>query len=820
MACKLKSSLIQAAYRNTGLKMNKKTVIAVICLFTVITPGLADITTDGTVGPAAQLAGPQFQIGQELGSLSGNNLFHSFVRFNLNSSESATFTGDSHIQNVISRVTGGALSNIDGALKSEIGQAAFYFINPAGIVFGPNAQIDVSGAFYASTAGELKFADGTKFSALNPQGNTLTMTAPESFGFVGKQTGTMELNGAELVFKPGMAIHLSAAKIAMDNTSLTGEGMDLQLASVGNDKQDVGVASLPDQALAGTISIKETVMDASGNGKGRIALRGGDLEAGNSQINANNIGNLDMPANQGIDIIVGNLSLDDTDITSDSSDEGNSGTVNVIVQNELKQIKGSSIRSAAFGNGDSGKVTVNAGNILIDGENTSSITGIATRVIPGSRGNAGAVKIEVQQDIKLVNGGQITTTTFGEGDAGMIEIKAGALVIIGQEQGFSSGIFSTAGDGSSGDAGNINIAVKNGITLLNAGIISASTDGMGDAANVNANAETILVNSDMNPTIFTGITSESLENATGNSGSINIHATKLISMTLGLFSIASKQSTESLVNTNAKLTVNTPQLKLSKNSIISAEAFGTLPASSILINVSQLTLDNSSITTAANEVEGGAITINSNDWIQLKKGRISTSVGFPLLSFNTITANGGDININTDVLVLDTGFIQANTTEPNASGGNINLNVKQLVASRGILQTGGNRPLSFSPNSGINVIQAAAPDGINGTINNTAPQLNIVGTLVGLNTPQVDLNRVGHDPCSSTVQQSTMKKLGKGGIPSFNKGQDNYTIDRLLPKKLDRSSQTSDLSTVLPDSHDCHPKTMHPQPQNMTKQAG
>ncbi len=196
--------------------MNNNTVITLISFLTVSTPGLAEITTDGTVGPKGQLSGPNYHIGQELGSLRGNNLFHSFGRFNLNSSESATFTGNSRIQNVISRVTGGSLSTIDGKLKSEIGRAAFYFINPAGIVFGQHAQVDVPGAFYASTAGELKFADGTKFSATNPQGNTLSMAAPEAFGFLGKQTGTMAVKGADLVFKPGASVHLSAGKITME----------------------------------------------------------------------------------------------------------------------------------------------------------------------------------------------------------------------------------------------------------------------------------------------------------------------------------------------------------------------------------------------------------------------------------------------------------------------------------------------------------------------------------------------------------------------------------------------------------------------------
>jgi len=57
------------------------------------------------------------------------------------------------------------------------------------------------------------------------------------------------------------------------------------------------------------------------------------------------------------------------------------------------------------------------------------------------------------------------------------------------------------------------------------------------------------------------------------------------------------------------------------------------------------------------------------------------------------------------------------------------------------------------------------------------------------------------------VQQSTMKKLGKGGIPYFNKGQDSYTIDRLLPTRHDRATQTADLAKSLPGNHDCQHKS-------------
>jgi len=95
-----------------------------------------------------------------LGRQHGGNLFHSFQDFNLNSSESATFSGPNNVSNVISRVTGGNPSNIDGLIRSTMPNADMYFLNPYGIMFGPNAQLDVQGSFHASTADTLhKMAD-------------------------------------------------------------------------------------------------------------------------------------------------------------------------------------------------------------------------------------------------------------------------------------------------------------------------------------------------------------------------------------------------------------------------------------------------------------------------------------------------------------------------------------------------------------------------------------------------------------------------------------------------------------------------------------
>jgi filamentous hemagglutinin family protein len=131
---------------------------------------IAGVTTDGTVGRPVQLDGPDFQIGAELGRRAGGNLFHSFERFSIRTGESATFSGPDDIRNVISRVTGGARSDIEGTLASTIPGADFYFLNPAGLLFGPKARLNVQGSFHVSTADELRFADGAVFSATNPAG--------------------------------------------------------------------------------------------------------------------------------------------------------------------------------------------------------------------------------------------------------------------------------------------------------------------------------------------------------------------------------------------------------------------------------------------------------------------------------------------------------------------------------------------------------------------------------------------------------------------------------------------------------------------------
>ena len=110
----------------------------------------AEITPDASLGTQV------IKIGQEsfirIGTQNGPNLFHSFSNFDINTGEIATFVGPTIIENIINRVTGGTTSNIDGLIRSSIPGANLYLLNPAGVLFGPNAALDISGSFHVSSA--------------------------------------------------------------------------------------------------------------------------------------------------------------------------------------------------------------------------------------------------------------------------------------------------------------------------------------------------------------------------------------------------------------------------------------------------------------------------------------------------------------------------------------------------------------------------------------------------------------------------------------------------------------------------------------------
>jgi filamentous hemagglutinin family protein len=141
------------------------------------------IRPDGTLGTTVTSSGTIHTITGGTRPGKGPNLFHSFDRFSVGTHDTARFRGPAGIENILSRVTGGQQSVIDGRLQSTIPGANLYLLNPSGVLFGPNATLDLSGSFHVSTADLMRFADGATFSAHLAEQRVLTVAPPAAFGF-------------------------------------------------------------------------------------------------------------------------------------------------------------------------------------------------------------------------------------------------------------------------------------------------------------------------------------------------------------------------------------------------------------------------------------------------------------------------------------------------------------------------------------------------------------------------------------------------------------------------------------------------------------
>ena len=816
--------------------------------------------TDGTVGGVQNFGSNSFVVPQSLGKTVGNNLFHSFSEFNVNTGQTATFTGSNNLQNVISRVTGGNVSNIDGTIKSEVGNADFYFINPAGVIFGQNANIDVPAAFHVSTADQLTLKDGTIFSAITPNGSDLSSANPAEFGFLGastKHNGLLAINGSQLTVKPNQTIDFVAGNIEIKSTEtqttqLNAESGVIRLVAMqGAGKVSVDTISLPTQKPteqnAGNIAVDGRTdsqnpdhirLDTRGNGGGNFSLWGNDTQFFKSNVWSDNTG-LESPAQKKVNVIANLFLLDDSSLSFNSYNSPNSGdagdvnvqaeTLNLINHSEIAShtwstgkagtvtvsadnLKidggGSSIASNANGgSGDAGSVNVKAKNIdLLNGGGISSNTdaggnagtitietsnlniernrsAIVSDAHEGSHGDAGSVKVTADY-IKIDAVAGILSSTFGEGKAGKIEVnaktlemfdngtissktaaggKAGEVLVVADNlkiDGNKTDIDSNsverhdqADNTPVGDAGNVTVTTKNAV-ISNGGKISSDTNRNGKAGTVKVTADDLKID---NPN--SGISSASnSEYSSGKTGDVFVFANNSIQIING-GSINAKN--EAVVNDTSqiipsKVIVTAPEISLQNGGGISTNSSGNVSASNIEINSAKNLLVNASlITTTAKSGNGGSITVDGkNALISLKDSGFITTV-------KTADGNGGNININSDILLMDSAVIQANAESGN--GGKINLNINALIPNGNMLIKS-RKQLEWQPKFGFNLIQAASASGLNGTINSSAPQLNLSGVLANFGKPQFESNLIEQNACDEN-DGSSLTRVGNGGLP-------------------------------------------------------
>ena len=508
------------------------------------------VVSDQTLGVVpVSASGGIYSIPAAAGLLRGGNLFHSFSQFNLVNGEKAVFGGLNGVQNVLSRVTGGA-SSIDGHIECA---ANLFLINPGGIVFGPNATVNVSGAFSVATADAIKFSDGSRFNAspATAEGDSLTSAPVSAFGFLSQKPASIEFSKTLLAGQDGSEMFFAAGEVRLNAAVLTAPSGRVGLLAVGGPGEvpakvsDLSATPAALVPVMGAVELKEGAkVDVNGTGGGRVVIRGGKLQmTGRSTISAEHLGSGD---GGGINVrTTESVSLGDGEIKADVRGSGTGGEVLVetgelsilgnyqggIFADSHAEGSGAAVRlsagrmaiengfvsAKALGSGRGGKVTLNADTFLLSGyaggvstqsfgsgaggsidlnaPNVMLDGNVYLNVNASGQGAAGSVRVSAT-DFTLKGYAGIYASTLGTGHAGDIDVSAARLTI---DSGY---VFSVSSSGATGNAGGI--ALRSDVFLLsNAGLLNSSSAGGGrggdvsihagkvtiDAASINANSE-------------------------------------------------------------------------------------------------------------------------------------------------------------------------------------------------------------------------------------------------------------------------------------------------------------------------------------------
>lgn len=267
----------------------------------------AQISSDGSLptNSSIQQQGNTFNISG--GTQTYTNLFHSFKEFSVPSGYAALFDNAANIQNIISRVTGNSISNIDGLIAAK-GTANLFVINPNGIIFGQNAQLNIGGSFLASTASAVKFADNLEFSATNPQPTTLlSINVPIGLQYGGNpgsilnQSQAFDSSGEFVGFqvKPEKTLALVGGDVVIEGGFLSAPSGRIELGSVGGNSF---VSLTPDDTgytlgyqdvknFENTSLIHEAYLSTAGDSGGSIQVQSANLTLKDgSQISAITLG--------------------------------------------------------------------------------------------------------------------------------------------------------------------------------------------------------------------------------------------------------------------------------------------------------------------------------------------------------------------------------------------------------------------------------------------------------------------------------------------------------------------------------------------------
>lgn len=692
-------------------------------------PARAQIVPDSTLPENSRVTVEGDRRILDGGTTVGGNLFHSFEQFGVPTGAEAYFNNAANIDRIITRVTGGDISRIDGILAAN-GNASLFLLNPNGIQFGENAQLRLGGSFFATTADRLLFADGTGFDAARPSDPLLTLSIPVGLQFGDRPGAIVNRSRAEsplplpeldprlplpdrpgLTVAPGRLLGLFGGNLDLDGGNLTAFQGQLHLGSVGGAGS---VAFLPQDGgglrfdysrapQGGTIALSNgATVTASGLGGGAIDSYSDRLSlSGGASLRSDTFGDID---GRGIAIAAQTVESSDRAFLSSSSfGGGRAGDILVRARDitltgtqpgqVLAEIIAETFDPTRLRDGFY-SLSVGAGaggNVTVTGDRLHVQNGAALLTSALGTGDGSDLSLQLTTSLTLSGGSFGLSGTAGAGNAGDIEVSAPELRL------FNGSLFSTASSATgTGNSGDLNVVAE--VIELNTtpsgfvlpGGLFTSTLGTGDAGDLSVDTQQLRA--------IDGMQLSAASSSAGQGGSVSVRARESIELggtstdsiwLSGIFTTSSLLDVQGRTGTAGagSLQVETQRLTLRGGGRISAATGGQGAAGNLLVTATEFLDVSGEIATALGRQEPSALFAESRGAgqagdLRIQAGELRLSDRAEIAVRGRGTGAAGNLDITAQAVTLS-GAAEIGASTVDGAGGNISLNVDRLQLTGG-----------------------------------------------------------------------------------------------------------------------------------------
>ena len=692
------------------------------------------------------------------GARRDTNLFHSFETFSILGDQVLHFLEPEGVARIFTRVTGLSPSDIQGTLgvvsQSDIpgevgtlGSADLFLINTNGVVFGPDSQLQLGGSFLASTASDIQFADGSKFTtSITASAPILTSDIPIGLGLRQASPITVENEGRAVVnniYLDELTSRMGLAVLPTQTIALVGGGIDLNGGIIRTPSGTVELASVEDgfvsmefldsgfelnyesvQSFSNLDISRLSLIELNGIPAGAVNLVGRNISISDGSIifarniGSNVSGNISVLATESIQL--GNTNLPDELLSGFISDNFGAGGADIFLQAPqiLVQNGGQILTNNHAGRG--GSIFIDAADyVQVDGFNPTS-EGLVSFITSNgiNQGNSGNLTLNAGE-VRVLNGAQLGTIA-ADGIVGSVTINARDILVQGSLPTILKPSILGIATGGEGDSNRL-VIDTNTLRVLDGGAVGTISIGAGDAGDTVIKASEFVEVAGSFPGAV-------------NPSSIDSSVTAVNPITRVFLLI---QPSVRLGGQAGSVSIDTPNLLVRDGGAVRVQNDGTGDAGNLVINSDKVqVLSEGSIFAVTSGGQGGNIEIDASTIFASDQATISASASGE--------GRGGNITIESDAITLaNESAITANAIE--GAGGQV------MIQSNALFQ---------SSNSAIAATSEAGPE-LNGVVDirgqeetlQTEGQLNLP-----LEQPSIAITCTG-------ASEEGLTSSGRGGLP-------------------------------------------------------